>query len=55
MVKRGGIGKHLWDVTYEEYNWYQKVIIPPPYLLPVCAYVFLQLLTRSIALFRLPQ
>lgn len=28
MVKRGGIGKHLWDVTYEEYNWYQKVNIP---------------------------
>ena len=28
MVTRGGIGKHLWDVTYEEFNWYQKVIIP---------------------------
>ena len=27
MVVYGGGGKHIWDVTYLEYNWYYRVCI----------------------------
>ena len=25
LVVYGGDGKHIWDVTYHEYNWFDRV------------------------------
>ena len=32
-VTHGGIGKHIWDVTYMEFFWYFKVKQPFEYII----------------------